>query len=72
MLLPAGADYPPHRHTGLDELHLLHRELIIDDTKLQAGEFVRAESGSVDSFKGMVKKNELPLPAWLSAQIVPP
>jgi quercetin dioxygenase-like cupin family protein len=46
--LAAGTDYPPHRHAGVEELHLLHGELIIDDKKLQAGDFVRAEAGSVD------------------------
>jgi anti-sigma factor ChrR (cupin superfamily) len=29
-------------------LHLLHGELLIDDKKLQAGDFIRAEAGSVD------------------------
>jgi hypothetical protein len=29
-------------------LHLLHGELMIDDKKLYAGDFIRAESGSVD------------------------
>jgi quercetin dioxygenase-like cupin family protein len=46
--LAPGTDYPPHRHAGVEELHLLHGELIIDDKKLQAGEFIRAEAGSVD------------------------
>jgi len=46
--LAPGADYPPHRHAGIEELHLLHGELIIDDKKLHAGEFFRAEAGSVD------------------------
>jgi anti-sigma factor ChrR (cupin superfamily) len=46
--LAPGADYPPHRHAGIEELHLLHGELRIDDKKLQAGDFIRAASGSVD------------------------
>jgi len=46
--LAPGADYPPHRHAGIEELHLLHGELKIDDKKLQAGDFIRGESGSVD------------------------
>jgi quercetin dioxygenase-like cupin family protein len=46
--LAPGADYPPHRHAGVEELHLLHGELTIDDKKLQVGEFIRAEAGSVD------------------------
>ena len=46
--LAAGTDYPPHRHAGVEELHLLHGELMIDDKKLSAGEFIRAEADSVD------------------------
>lgn len=46
--LAPGTEYPPHRHAGIEELHLLHGELIIDDKKLQAGDFIRAEAGSVD------------------------
>ena len=40
--------YPPHRHADIEELHLLHGELMIDDRKLQAGDFIRAEAGSID------------------------
>jgi hypothetical protein len=29
-------------------LHLLHGELMINDKKFHAGEFIRAEAGSVD------------------------
>jgi anti-sigma factor ChrR (cupin superfamily) len=46
--LAPGTDYPPHRHAGVEELYLLHGELMIDDKKLHAGDFVRAEAGSVD------------------------
>jgi len=46
--LAPGTNYPPHRHAGVEELYLLHGELIIDDKKLQVGEFIRAEAGSVD------------------------
>ena len=46
--LAPGSDYPPHRHAGIEELHLLHGELRIDEKKLQAGDFIRAEPGSVD------------------------
>ena len=46
--LAPGTDYPPHRHAGVEELHLLHGELMIDEQKLHAGDFIRAESGSVD------------------------
>jgi ChrR-like protein with cupin domain len=46
--LAPGTEYPPHRHAIVEELHLLHVELMIDDKKLQAGDFSRAEAGSVD------------------------
>jgi anti-sigma factor ChrR (cupin superfamily) len=41
-------DYPPHRHSGVEELHLLDGELTIDDKKLYPGDYIRAEAGSVD------------------------
>jgi hypothetical protein len=46
--LTPGTDYPPHRHAGVEELYLLHGDLLIDEKKLHAGEFIRAEAGSVD------------------------
>jgi anti-sigma factor ChrR (cupin superfamily) len=46
--LTPGTDYPPHRHDGLEELYLLHGELIVDDRKLYPGDYLRAEAGSVD------------------------
>jgi len=46
--LAPGADYPPHRHHDVEELHLLHGELIVDDTKLHPGYYRRAEADSVD------------------------
>ncbi len=46
--LAPGAHYPPHRHAGLEELYLLHGELWIDDKKLYAGEYNRAEPGTDD------------------------
>jgi hypothetical protein len=46
--LAPGTEYPPHCHGGVEELHLLHGELMINDKKVQAGEFVRAEAGTVD------------------------
>jgi len=41
-------DYPPHRHAGVEELHLLHGELMIDDKKLYPGAYNRAEADTVD------------------------
>jgi anti-sigma factor ChrR (cupin superfamily) len=46
-LAPA-TDYPPHRHAGFEELHLLDGELMIDKKKLYPGDHIRAEAGSVD------------------------
>jgi quercetin dioxygenase-like cupin family protein len=46
--LAPGTDYPAHRHSDVEELHLLDGELMIDHKKLHAGDFIRAEAGSVD------------------------
>jgi anti-sigma factor ChrR (cupin superfamily) len=46
--LEPGVRYPPHRHAGVEELHLLHGELWIDDRKLRPGDYNRAQAGSAD------------------------
>jgi anti-sigma factor ChrR (cupin superfamily) len=46
--LAPGTDYPRHRHAGVEELYLLHGELMIDDKKLYPGDYIRAEADSVD------------------------
>jgi hypothetical protein len=46
--LVAGGEYPPHTHAGVEELHLLHGELWIDDRKLYPGDYNRAEPGTGD------------------------
>jgi anti-sigma factor ChrR (cupin superfamily) len=46
--LAPGVAYPPHRHAGVEELHLLDGELWIDDTKLLPGDHNRAEPGTAD------------------------
>ncbi len=46
--LAQGTDYPPHRHAGVEELHLLHGELMVDDKKLYPGDYIRSEADSVD------------------------
>ena len=46
--LAPGTDYPRHRHAGVEELHLLHGELMIDDRKLYPGDYNRAEADTVD------------------------
>ena len=40
--------YPPHCHAGVEELHLLQGELVIDDRKLYPGDYNRAEPGTSD------------------------
>ena len=46
--LAPGAAYPPHTHSGVEELHLLDGELWIDENKLQPGDYNRAEPGTAD------------------------
>ena len=46
--LAPGTDYPRHRHAGIEELHLLHGELMIGYKKLYPGDYNRAELDSVD------------------------
>jgi anti-sigma factor ChrR (cupin superfamily) len=46
--LAPGADYPPHRHAGVEELHLLDGELWVDDKRLLPGDYIRGEAGTVD------------------------
>jgi quercetin dioxygenase-like cupin family protein len=46
--LAPGVEYPPHRHDGIEELHLLSGELWIDDRKLHPGDYNRAEPGTAD------------------------
>jgi hypothetical protein len=46
--LAPGAEYPPHTHSGVEELHLLDGELWINSDKLYPGDFNRAEPGTSD------------------------
>ena len=46
--LAPGTEYPPHTHAGLEELHMLEGELMVDDKKLRAGDYLRSEPGSTD------------------------
>ena len=48
--LAPGVPYPPHTHAGLEELYLLHGELMIEDRKLHPGDYNRAEPGTGDQF----------------------
>jgi anti-sigma factor ChrR (cupin superfamily) len=47
--LDPGTDYPRHKHAGIEELHLLHGILRVDDRTLYPGDFIHAEAGSIDS-----------------------
>lgn len=42
------AEYPPHTHAGIEELHLLDGELWIDERKLRPGDYNRAKPGTAD------------------------
>jgi len=46
--LTPGTDYPSHRHAGVEELHLLDGELLVDDKKLYPGDYLRSEPGTMD------------------------
>ena len=46
--LDPGTDYPGHSHAGIEELHLLHGILNVDDRTLYPGDFIHNEAGSVD------------------------
>jgi hypothetical protein len=46
--LAPGTEYPPHVHAGEEELHMLHGELLVNDTKLVAGDYLRSNAGSRD------------------------
>jgi anti-sigma factor ChrR (cupin superfamily) len=46
--LAPGTEYPPHRHAGVEELHLLDGELMIDDRTLYPGDYNRGGAGSID------------------------
>jgi DNA-directed RNA polymerase specialized sigma24 family protein len=48
--LAPGVPYPPHRHAGVEELYLLHGELMIEDRKLYPGDYNRAAPGTGDQF----------------------
>jgi anti-sigma factor ChrR (cupin superfamily) len=46
--LAPGAEYPPHTHAGVEELHMLEGELMVDEKKLYAGDYLRSEPGTAD------------------------
>jgi quercetin dioxygenase-like cupin family protein len=46
--LDPGTDYPGHTHAGVEELHLLHGILKVDDRTLCPGDFIHSEADTVD------------------------
>jgi anti-sigma factor ChrR (cupin superfamily) len=46
--LAPNAEYPPHTHAGVEELHLLDGELWIDERKLYPGDYNHAVPGTGD------------------------
>jgi anti-sigma factor ChrR (cupin superfamily) len=46
--LAPGASYPGHTHAGVEELHLLHGELWIDERQLFPGDYYDAAPGTGD------------------------
>jgi anti-sigma factor ChrR (cupin superfamily) len=46
--LAPDTEYPPHRHAGLEELHMLHGDLTVGDRILHAGDYLQAEAGTED------------------------
>jgi anti-sigma factor ChrR (cupin superfamily) len=46
--LAPGASYPAHAHAGVEELHLLHGELWIDERKLLPGDYNYAAPATGD------------------------
>jgi len=46
--LDPGTDYPGHKHAGIEELHLLHGILKVDERTLYPGDFIHSEAGSLD------------------------
>jgi len=48
--LAPGIAYPPHTHADIEELYLLHGELMIEDRKLYPGDYNRGEPADSDQF----------------------
>lgn len=46
--LDPGTDYPAHTHAGVEELHLLHGILKVDERTLYPGDFIHNEADTVD------------------------
>jgi quercetin dioxygenase-like cupin family protein len=46
--LAPGTEYPPHTHAIVEELHMLEGDLMVDDKKLHAGDYLRSQPGTTD------------------------
>jgi quercetin dioxygenase-like cupin family protein len=46
--LAPGAEYPPHTHAGVEEVHMLEGVLLVDDKQLHPGDYLRSEPGTTD------------------------
>lgn len=44
--LSPGASYPPHKHTGPEDVYVVSGDLTIGSTRLEAGDFHHADPGS--------------------------
>ena len=45
--MEAGAHYPSHHHTAIEELFLLSGDLHVEDQVMRAGDYCRADSGTI-------------------------
>ena len=45
--MDAGARYPSHNHAAIEELFMLSGDLHVEDQLLRAGDYCRADSGSI-------------------------
>jgi putative transcriptional regulator len=45
--MEAGAHYPSHHHAGIEELFMLSGDLHVEEQVMRAGDYCRADSGSI-------------------------
>ena len=46
--LAPGAEYPPHTHADVEEVHMLQGVLIVDEKKLYPGDYLQSAPGTAD------------------------
>jgi hypothetical protein len=46
--LAPNTEYPPHTHAGLEELYMLQGDLLVDEKRLYAGDYLRSQPGTSD------------------------